>query len=109
MIIAVAAVRDLELPAFAPQSVDAALEIDVQSRGIVDRQRLLRRDIGIRGIRRMLQALLINFQEAREVNGRSGNRNFAQQRAVHAVLRAAKINRGGNGITQFSFSLKGSL
>lgn len=91
MIIAVAAVRDLELPAFASQSVDATLEINVQSRAIVDRQRLLSRDIGVCGIRRMLQAPLINFQEAREVNGRFGNRNLAQQRAVHAVLRADEI------------------
>lgn len=54
LIIAVAAVSELELSTFASQSVDTTLEIDVQSRAIVDRQRLLRRDKDVRGIHRML-------------------------------------------------------
>jgi len=96
LIVAVATVGELELSTLASQGVDTTLEIDVQSRSIVDCQRLLRRNVGVRGVCRMPQALLVNLQEARKVNGRFGNRNLAQQCAVHAVLRAANIDRSDN-------------
>jgi hypothetical protein len=80
---------ELELLALTPQRVDATLEIDVEPRAVIDRQGLLSRDVGVRGVCRMLQAPLVDFQEAREVNGWLGYRGLAQQGAVHAIFRAA--------------------
>jgi len=82
-------VSELELLALTPQGVDATLEIDVEPRAVIDRQGLLSRDVGVRGVCRMLQAPLVDFQEAREVNGWLGYRGLAQQGAVHAIFRAA--------------------
>jgi len=81
LIVAVATVGELELSTLASQGVDATLEIDVQSRSIVDCQRLLRRNVGVRGVRRMPQALLVNLQEARKVNGRESCSTMCRSRS----------------------------
>lgn len=102
LIVAITTVSELKLSTLASQGVDATLEVDIQSRAVVDGQRLLCRNIGVRGVRRIPQALLINFQEAREINGRFGNKNLTQQRTIHAVLRAANVNKNDNDdISQF--------
>lgn len=92
LVVAVATVGELKLLALAPQRVDTALQINVEPRAVVDRQGLLRRYILVRKIQRILQAFLVDFQEAREVERRLRNRNIVHQGAVHAILRAA--NRG---------------
>lgn len=58
LIVAVATVGELKLLTFAPQRVDAALEIDIEPRAVIDCQRLLRRYVRVRRIDRIPQALL---------------------------------------------------
>lgn len=55
---------------------------------------MLCRDERVRRVQRILQAPLVDFQEAREVDERLRNRDVVHQGAIHAILCAANANRG---------------
>lgn len=70
LIVAVPAMSGEEIFTFSFQGVDATLEVDIEARTIVDRERSLRRHVVVRWIQRVLQALLVYAQKAREVDAR---------------------------------------
>lgn len=72
LVVSVGAVGIQELPALASQGVDAALEVYVEPRAVVDGERALRGHVGVARVDLASQASAVQIQEGREVHERLG-------------------------------------
>lgn len=86
VIVTVFAVSAEKLSTLAPQCIDAALQVDVESRVVVDRQWSLRWQVGVGGIHLSLEAVVVDPQESGEIDKRLGYQRLAQQCAIQAIL-----------------------
>lgn len=87
LIVTITAMSLEKIAALALQSVDTALEIDVEPRSIVDREWPLRGKIRISRVQGLPQALVVETQEARQVHPQPRDLRRLDRRPIHAVLR----------------------
>lgn len=88
LIVTISSVTFKEITTLTLKSVDATLQVDVQTRIVVDCERSLGGHVSIFRIDGILKAFLVNIEKTCKIDVVFGYRDFIQRRAVNAIFRS---------------------